>query len=272
MIEELVSLFNQGELSAAIAAANAAVSKHPRDLNLRLVLIQLVCFTGNWERVEKIAKQLEALDPDREHVALTNFVDKLSIAEIQRKAVWNDGMVPEFVDTPDEVTKKLLWACSCRRAGNESEYAESLDFVLENTPLVTLHLNGEAFPGFRDLDDPCCTILEAFAIQGNYLWIPHHKIESLSVQKPTRLVDHLWSKARCKLTDGSDLSLFLPGIYAASFDAEATEALQLGRATEWRDVSGFETGFGRRVFGAGDREFTLFDFDEATFSIAADEA
>ena len=130
------------------------------------MLVQLVCFTGNWERVEKVAKQLETLDPSRDHMALTNFIDKLSIGEIQRKAVWEKGMVPEFAQTPDEVTKKLLWAWGCRRSGDPAQYEEALGWVLENAPLLTLNVNGQSYEGFRDLDDQTCTVFEAITIQG----------------------------------------------------------------------------------------------------------
>ena len=91
MIEDIIHLFNQGKLTEAIEMTNGQVAANPRDLRLRLVLVQLVCFTGDWERVEKIAKQLNALDANHDHLALTNYIEQLSIAEIQRKAVWTEG-------------------------------------------------------------------------------------------------------------------------------------------------------------------------------------
>ena len=266
MIDDLIQLFNQGKLTEAIAQANAAVAKDPRDLALRLVLVQLICFTGNWERVEKVAKQLETLDSDREHVALTNFVDKLSIGEIQRKAVWETGMVPEFVQAPDEVTKKLLWAWSCLRSGETSQYQDSLGWVLDNAPLLTLEVNGQKHEGFRDLDDQTCTVFEAHTIQGVYLWIPHFLVKKIEIAKPTRLVDHLWSKTRITLRDDTDLAVYLPGLYFHSFDEGRSESIQLGRETQWVDSNDVEIGLGRRVFGAGDEEFTLFDFADASLS------
>ncbi|MFK7767225.1 MAG: type VI secretion system accessory protein TagJ [Mariniblastus sp.] len=266
MIDELVQLFNQGKLTEAIARANAAVAKDPRDIALRLVLVQLVCFTGNWERVEKVAKQLEALDSEREHMALTNFIDKLSIAEIQRKAVWESGMVPEFVETPDEVTKKLLWAWSCLRSGDKAQYQETLDWVLENAPLLTMEINGKPHEGFRDLDDPTCTVFEAHTVQGVYLWIPHYLVKKIEIAKPTRLVDHLWSKTRITLRDDTDLAVYIPGLYFHSFDEGVSESIQLGRETQWIDSNEVEIGLGRRIFGAGEEEFTLFDFEDVTLS------
>ena len=144
-MDELITLFNQGKLTEAIEKANAEVAKNPRDMPLRLVLVQLVCFTGNWERVEKVAQQLKALDSDQEHIALTGMVDNLSIGELQRAAVWRDGMVPEFIETPDEATNKLLWALSCLRSGETDDYHQAMDFVLENSPTVKLKLDAVSY-------------------------------------------------------------------------------------------------------------------------------
>jgi type VI secretion system protein ImpE len=264
MIDELVHLFNQGKLTEAIEAGNAAVAKNPRDLPVRLVLIQLVCFTGAWDRVEKIAKQLAVLDPNHDHIELTNFIDQLSIAEASRKAVWTEGMIPDFIQPPDEVTKKLLWAMSCQRSGDVAQFQDALGFVLENAPQLTLTLNGNQYEGFRDLDDQTCTVFEAHTIQGEYLWIPHSSVKSMDVSKPTRLVDHLWSKARIKLTDDTDIVVYLPGIYFHSFGPQVDDSLRLGRETLWQDNAGVDVGLGRRIFGAGDEEFTLFDFENVS--------
>lgn len=264
MIDEIIQLFNQGELDQAIQATNQAVAKNPRDLSLRLVLVQLVCFTGNWERVEKIVQQLQVLDADNEHAALTNFINTLSIAEIQRRAVWNDGMVPEFVETPDEVTSKLLWAWGCARKKDAAQYSDSIDWVLENSPELTLTMDGKEYAGFRDLDDRTCTVFEAHTLHGVYLWIPHALIHTIEIAKPTRLIDHIWSSARITLKNETNLGVYIPGLYFNSFDEGQPEEIKLGRSSVWTDVDGIERGLGRRVFGAGDDEFTLFDLANAT--------
>lgn len=272
-MDEIVDLFNQGKLGEAIERANEAVSKNPGDLSLRLVMVQLVCFTGNWDRVEKVAKQLKTLDSSQDHVALTGMIDHLSIGELQRAAVWREGMVPEFVETPDKVTNKLLWALSCLRAGKADDYREAMDFVLENAPMVTLKIDDQEHVGFRDLDDITATVFEAFTMQGNYIWLPHHLVKSIEVSRPTRLVDHLWSKARVTLHDGQSLIFFLPGIYFNSTDEASTDSLKLGRETAWPETDAIELasmGRGRRVFGAGDEEFTLFDFTNASLEVASD--
>ena len=274
-MDELITLFNQGKLTEAIEKANAEVAKNPRDMPLRLVLVQLVCFTGNWERVEKVAQQLKALDSDQEHIALTGMVDNLSIGELQRAAVWRDGMVPEFIETPDETTNKLLWALSCLRSGETDDYHQAMDFVLENSPTVKLKLDGQEHVGFRDLDDVTATVFEAFTLQGNYVWLPHHLVKSIDVSRPTRLVDHLWNKARMTLHNGSSLVLFMPGIYFNSTDELSNDFLRLGRESLWpesEDVSVelASMGRGRRVFAAGEEEFTLFDLADASLEVDSD--
>jgi len=67
------------------------------------------------------------------------------------------------------------------------------------------------------------------------------------------------------LTDGSDLGVYLPGLYFHSFDEGVEETFKLGRETLWSDVDGIEVGYGRRIFGAGDDEFTFFDFENVVF-------
>jgi protein involved in temperature-dependent protein secretion len=141
--------------------------------------------------------------------------------------------------------------------------------VLENTPLLTLNIDGNHHTGFRDLDDQTCTVFEAHTIRGDYLWIPHHTVKKIEVSKPTRLVDHLWSKARVKLTDDTDLVVYFPGIYFSSFGSDIDDSLRLGRETIWKDDTGLDVGFGRRIFGAGDEEFTLFDFENVTLEVAS---
>ena len=272
-MEELINLFNQGKLTEAIEHGNVEVAKNPRDLPLRLVLVQLVCFTGNWERVEKVAQQLKVLDSQQEHIALTGMIDNLSIGELQRAAVWRDGMVPEFLETPDEVTNKLLWALTCLRGGQPEKFQEALNEVLEKAPRVTLKINGQEHPGFRDLDDVTATVFEAFTVQGNYVWLPHQRVKTIDVSRPTRLVDHLWNKARITLHDGTNLALFLPGMYFNSTDEASNDNLRLGRETEWPETDAVELssmGRGRRIFGAGDDEFTLFDFADVSFEVGSD--
>ena len=273
MIDQLIQYFNQGKLAEAIELGNQGAASQPRDLPLRLALVQLVCFTGNWKRVDTLLKQLGQLDADDEHLALTNFIRVMVDAESQRAAVWNDGLVPEFATTPDPATKKLLWAWSCRRSGDMAQFTESIQAALEATTSMTLVVDGQSHEGLRDLDDMTCTILEAHTMQGTHFWVPISTIRAIDVATPTRPVDHLWSRARIKLEDGSDLLAFLPSMYFHSFAKETPDELQMGRQTDWQtDTNGQEIGLGRRTFVAGDSEFTYFDFQNITLEVTEEQS
>ena len=124
-------------------------------------------------------------------------------------------------------------ACALVRV---DDYHVAMDFVLENAPVVKLKINDQEHVGFRDLDDVTATVFEGFTMQGNYVWLPHYLVNSIEVTRPTRLVDHLWNKARMTLHDGRSMVLFLPGIYFNSTDESSNDALKLGRETLWPET------------------------------------
>ena len=95
-------------------------------------------------------------------------------------------------------------------------------------------------------------------------------VKDIEVARPTRLIDHLWNKARITLHDDTNLAMFLPGLYTNSIDDQSNDSLKLGRETVWPDAESpslAAMGRGRRIFGAGDDEFTFFDFENATLEV-----
>jgi type VI secretion system protein ImpE len=59
------ALFREGKLMPAIEAANAAVRKNPADLGSRILLAELLLFTGNVERADVILDAAAQADPTR---------------------------------------------------------------------------------------------------------------------------------------------------------------------------------------------------------------
>ena len=57
------ALFREGKLMPAIEAANAAVRKNPADLGSRILLAELLLFTGNVERADVILDAAAQADP-----------------------------------------------------------------------------------------------------------------------------------------------------------------------------------------------------------------
>ena len=268
MIEKVIEHFNSGKLQQAIEDSNQLVAANPRDLTPRVVLAQLVCFNGDWERAAKVVQQLKTLDTSQEQAPLVNFLDAMITAEKQRDEVWTQGALPEFVEPPSEVESKLLWAWNCRRSGEMNQFKESLEFVLENAPACSVQLGPKKLDGLRDLDDMTATIFEAHSIHGAHYWLPMRQIEKLEVSPPTRPIDFLWNSARLKLRNGQEARMYFSGTYFHTFQSE-NDDLKLGRISEWgSDEAGHEVGMGRKIFVADEDELTFFDFTEADFTIA----
>lgn len=269
MIEKIIEHFNAGNLQRAIDESNQLVANNPRDLKPRIVLAQLICFTGNWDRAAKVVEQLKTLDSSQEQTPLVNFLGAMIAAEVQRSQVWLEGALPEFVESPSEVESKLLWAWNCRRSGEIEQYQEAMQYVMDNAPTCTLQRESKKLAGFRDLDDMTATILEAHSIHGAHYWLPIASVEKLDVAQPTRPIDFLWNSVRLTLRNGQEARMYIPGTYFHTFSQDSDE-LKLGRTSEWvTDESGAEIALGRKVFVADEDEFTLFDFTETEISVGS---
>ena len=94
------SLFHAGRLDDAIAAAQAALRKAPTDLNARVLLGELLAFTGNLERADVVMDAASAIDPSTAMV-VAEF-RQLIRADMARRQLFRDGRVPEFLNDPTE--------------------------------------------------------------------------------------------------------------------------------------------------------------------------
>lgn len=260
-IDEVLGLFNSGKLNDAISTCTEAVSKAPMDLRMRLVLAQLTCFTGDWERVEKIVGQVKSLDKSQEHMLLTNVITQLSDAEKTRQQVWEKGLVPDFLAEPDELDKKTMWAANSHRESNSEELKTSMEFIEGHRKKYPVHLDEQNFSDFRDAHDLTATFFEAHSVSGQYYWIPFSIVEKIDVSQPKRPMDFLWNQARISIKDHPELVFYLPGTYAGTF-ATKNENLLLGRESAFQtDDNNLTIGTGRRVYQLGDDfEADLFEF------------
>ena len=91
-------LFRRGHLAEALAAAGSVVKRAPNDVGTRLLLAELLLFSGEFERADAVVAAVEALDPD---TALTVAEFRQLIrAETARREVFEAGRLPDFVGGP----------------------------------------------------------------------------------------------------------------------------------------------------------------------------
>lgn len=256
------ALFREGRLDEAIAAASAQVKAKPSDLAARVLLAEMLVFSGNFERADVLLDAAGQLDPGAS-VVVAEFRQLLR-AEMARRQLYRDGRVPEFIGEPGEVEKALLSALVALRE-NDIPAAAAATAAAEAArgaqPGVS---DGQAFADFRDASDVCSGIIEVLTTTGKYFWIPVSRVTEITFHAPVRPRDLIWRRATLSVQDGPDGDVYVPVTYASN-DAELAAEFRLGRATDWRDHDGLVTGIGQREFLVGDEAVPIMELGELTF-------
>jgi type VI secretion system protein ImpE len=260
--EDIASLFKAGQLDDAIEAANQAVRRSAAHAPARILLAELLVFSGNLERADAVLDTAAALDPS---VALpVAEFRQLLRAAMARRQLWQEGRVPEFLSQAGGMEQALLAAISALRLG-ENDRAISCSAAAERARLPSpVWVDGKHCDDFRDADDLCAGIMEVLTTTGKYFWIPIARIESIDFHLPRRPRDLAWRRASMSVTEGPEGNVYVPAIYAST-GAEASDALRLGGETAWSDAAPIR-GSGQRVFLAGESGPGIMDLVELRFS------
>lgn len=263
-VETAGSLFKAGRLAAATEAAGAAVKKAPTDLGARVLLAELLLAGGNLERADVILDAASEADP-ASAVVIAEFRQLLR-AEMARRQLRRDGRVPEFLGDPGEAERATLAALVALRAGDTAAAAREAATAEAQRPRAAGTLAGRKVDDFRDADDFSAGFFEVLTTTGKYFWIPTERVELLQLHPPKRPRDLIWRRASMSVADGPDGDVYLPATYACEEPA-ISDALRLGRETEWRDLApGLVRGIGQRVFLAGDEALGMMELTELSFA------
>jgi len=259
-------LFHGGKLKEAIAAALDEVRNHPVDAGRRLLLAELLCFGGEFERADNHLDAVGHNDP-KTMPWIVAFRQLIRAAQA-RQDFFEAGRLPEFLGKPEGAVSLLL-AASIRVRDNElSEAASLLNQAEELRPKPSGTCDGQSFHDFRDLDDQTCCILEVLTTNGSYYWIPIAQIESIEFHEPTRPRDLIWRRTRLIVNEGPDGEVYVPVLYPGAH-AESDDMIRLGRQTDWRGGDSEPVrGVGQRTFLVGDDAHSILELKSITFAPA----
>ena len=252
-----------GDLKQAIERARQDVRSRPLDPQSRMVLFELLCFAGQWDRA---ALQLDSLghpsaEPAAGDAALCR---ELLAAQVERERFLSDGKPPRFfIEPPSTVTTALdIWARI--RAGDLADAVHRLEEAQAGRGSLRGRLGDDRFEDFRDSDDALAGVLEAFD-RGVYYWIPWEDIQFVDVSPPRSLRDLIWAPARIALVQGVLGQIYLPCLYPASA-AQADDLIRLGRKTDWVDAGcGLSRGVGLKTFLVDDAFRTILELQDLHF-------
>src|SRR5438874_2998592 len=256
------ALLRAGKLDDAVAAAQATVRKAPTDLNARVLLGELLLFTGNLERADVVLDAASAIDPTTA-VVVAEF-RQLIRADMARRQLFRDGRVPEMLAEPTETQRLQLAALVALRAGDLAEAKRQADAAEAARPRTPGHHGQAVFDDLRDADDLLAGRFEVLTTTGKYFWIPTERVQTLEFHAPKRPRDLLWRRASMSVADGPDGEVYLPALYVA--DDPASDSLRLGRETDWRQADGGPVrGVGQRLFIVGEEAIAMMDLCNIRF-------
>jgi type VI secretion system protein ImpE len=256
-----------GDLKQAIARAQQDVRERPLDAEHRMLLFELLCFAGQWDRATLQLDTLAELSDDSSARELA-LCRELYSAQVERDRFVSTGTRPRFFIEPGSTVATILDIWDRIRAGELSAAVERLEQSEAGRSPLRGRLGESPFADFRDSDDALASVLEVFA-RGVYYWVPWEDIQYLDVQPPRSLRDLIWAPAKIALAQGVLGEIYLPCLYPGSA-AQADDLIRLGQKTDWVDTGcGLSRGVGLKTFLA-DHEFrTIFELRELRFDAPA---
>ena len=261
---DAAGLLRAGKLAEAIAAATAAVKQAPTHLGARVLLAELLLFSGNLERADVILDAASQIDPSA-LIVVAEFRQLLR-AETARRQLYRDGRVPDFLGEPEASERASLAAFVALRAGDMANAKAMADQAETLRPRAPGTAGDIVFDDFRDADDMLPGFIETLTTTGKYYWVPLSRIASMVFHPPKRPRDLAWRRCSMHVLNGPDGDVYIPVTYFA--EAEATDdAHRLGRATSWsEDADAPVRGSGQRVFLMGEEAVGIMDLDTLEFN------
>lgn len=222
-------LFRVGRMAEAIERLGAELRNDPTDAQRRIFLFELLCFAGAYARAEK---QLDVLAERGHDAAMGTLLYRSALhAEQIRQAMFAEGTWPTG-PAPRPVSGTL---------------------------------NGAPFQSLTDADPRIGARLEIFAA-GQYTWLPLEQIASIRMGAPRKLRDLLWAPAAVRTSpdyQGIELGEVLVPVMAPLSWQHDSDAVRLGRVTEWRDLpDGGQAPVGQKLLLVDDQEFPILEVRE----------
>ena len=245
-------LFQEARLAEAVAAQRAVVEARPDEVAERLLLCDLLAFTGARDAVRGQLNSISNAAPEVGEYR-TEFRRLLDADDARHR-----GDRPAFLADPPPHIVKRLRAAECLRDDRGDEALDLLDDADETAGWVGGHIDGRPFDGWRDADDLLGPVLELFH-GDRYVWLAVDQVRKLRIEEATELRDIAYRPATVWLADGSRHEVFLPGLYAGTSE-HSEDGIRTGAGIDWVEVNGVMRGLGTRTYLFGEEELTPGEF------------
>lgn len=256
------ALIDAGDLQGAIDAALTAIKQRPTDGAARRLLIDLLIVSGDFERADKQAAILSNTAPDTA-LGMTLLRGRLRASDA-RAAWFETGAVPAFFpEGPSERDQLAMKNALVLQKDTAGKNGEATTPFPENVFEGSVKIDGRTAKSFRDLDDRIPHAIEILHTNGSYMWIDFNRINHIKFHPIQSLRDLTWRHALLTLRDDSQSDVVMPATY---FSRDGSDAMKLGRETDWVEAGGgLYAGKGQKCLLADDDVIGLLDVTSIEF-------
>ena len=186
---EAINALKAGNLQQALQNLQQDIRQHPADPKRRVFLFQLLVVFEQWDRAVTQLNVIGELDANA--MPMVHAYREAVRCEILRKDIFSGKRMPLIFGDPEPWIALLLEALRLSALGDYKNAKNARDQAFEAAPVVAGSIEGQRFEWLADADPRLGPVLEMVA-NGNYYWIPMHRIRSVRFEAPADLRDNVW--------------------------------------------------------------------------------
>jgi len=252
-----------GDMAKARAELIGEIKRRPADQAVRVLLVKVMCFLGEWDKAVNHLQILTTQDPSAAP-GVEIFRNQILGAK-QREQTLSGRRTPDLLPLNPGLSERWAAYLQDLNARRQTSARRILDEIANTASSISGIRSNVPFADFRDTDDRFFAGFEAI-VHDRYVWIPMDAVRELAVSPPADLMDLLWASCRFTLWDGLTLHCYLPVLYPGSHAHENPD-IRMGRATDWIDVGeNLVQAAGQHVFALGDQDIPLLELGEVIFN------
>ncbi len=251
----------EGKLQDTLKQLQDEVRAKPADAKLRVFLFQLLSVLGSWGRA---LTQLDvAGDLDAGTLAMVQTYREALRCEALRAEVFAGKRSPLVFGDPEPWVALALEALKLSIEGKQDKANTLREQAYESVPTASGTVNDQPFEWIADADSRIGPFVEA-VVNGNYYWVPFHRIHRIQFEDPEDLRDMVWTPAQFTWSNGGQMVGLIPTRYPDSENSEDGQIV-LAHKTDWLDQGGdVYFGIGQRIFSTDSDDYSLLDIRDIT--------
>ncbi|QEG01457.1 ImpE protein [Stieleria maiorica] len=264
-----------GKLDEAFAELKKAIQKDPSDAKYRVFLFQMLTVLGKWESAQTQLEIAGDLDPG--NLAMVQAYREAIRCEATRARVFAGETSPLIFGEPDRWLALMIEALKLSATQKYQQAEDLRSEAFDQAPATsgTLEITGDQrheFEWIADADPRMGPVLEAL-LNGQYYWIPFHRIAQIDFEAPADLRDFVWTPVHFTWANGGDAVGMIPTRYPGSEAVEDSQ-IRLSRKTDWQSLGDaaaeISVGIGQRMLATDVDEYALLDVRKITLNVEAE--